>query len=762
MKNTRKKPAILLMSSFPPTECGIATYTADLLHSLSYQFGNTFNFVKCDLANRYNKLNPSDYCLNPMIKEDYIHTATLINENKNIQLIHIQHEFGLFGGNYGSFLIPFLEEITAPVVITFHTVLPEPNPELKTIVLKLAFKSKSIIVMTQKSAKILIDDYHISEDKIKIFPHGTHSVDWVENIVIKKKYGLENRNILSTFGLLGPGKNIETALNALPKIIEHYPNTLYLIIGKTHPHNLDNGVDGYRILLQNLTQKLKINDHVLFLDHFLELPELLEILQGTDIYLFTSKDPNQAVSGTFSYAMSCGCPIIATSIPHTREMLTPEIGKIIEIGSSSQLANAVLEILADPEIKNNMSLNAYKTSRAGCWENIAITQAEFYKELLNGSINLNYNLPKVNLDHLKQMTTKVGIIQFSKIGHPDINSGYTLDDNARALIVMCKHYQLYGFDEDLKYIERYLNFIEKCQTDDGTFVNYIDQDNNIHVKNDHVNLEDSNTRAIWALGTLISIKELLLEDTYLKARAILEKCMTWMPGILSPRSIAFLIKGLYLCKGSIPDKTRRTLITNLSEKLVSRYDLNREKDWNWFEEYMTYANSVLPEAMLYAYLVTEEEGYKKIAVDSFNFLLNKSFVNNQFHPISNNGWYHKNSEAEKFGEQPIDVGYTIEALENFYYTFKSPRYLHLMHLAFSWFLGNNHLKQLIYNPLTGGCHDGLEKTNVNLNQGAEATICFLMARLTMERVVNLNMKSQDVFSARSRILKNRHIKQREL
>ncbi len=762
MKNAEKRPEILLMSSFPPLECGIATFSTDLLHHITSQFGSAFKLVKCNLANSYNKLHPSEYCLNPEIREDYYNTACQVNENKNIKLVHIQHEFGLFGGTYGNYLFTFLDEVKVPVVMTFHTVLPNPNPELKTVVLKLASKCSYIIVMTKESQRILMEDYKISSNKLQIIPHGTHSIDWVQNSVIKKKYGLENKNILSTFGLLGPGKNIETALMALPKIIKQYPNTLYLIIGKTHPHNVKNGVDEYRILLQQLVKELEINDHVLFLDHFLELPELLEILQGTDIYLFTSKDPNQAVSGTFSYAMSCGCPIIASSIPHTRELLSSNIGEIIEIGNSTQLANSVLKILGNPKLKNSMSLNAYKTSRSTSWENIAITQAEFYKKLIQPSKNLTYNLPKVNLDHLNKMTTDVGIIQFSNIGHPDINSGYTLDDNARALIVICKHYQLYGYKEDLKSIECYLSFIEKCQNKDGTFVNYLDRNENIHIKNDYVNLEDSNSRAVWALGNVIAIKDLLPEDSFLLASKMLDKCMSWIPGVLSPRSEAFLIKGLYLCKGAIPDATRRNLIIKLSERLVSKYDLNTEKDWQWFEEYMTYANSVLPEAMLYAYLVTEENVYKDIAIDSFIFLLNKLFVKGKFRPISNNGWYYKNTEANKFGEQPIDVGYTIEALENFYYTFRDQRYIDLMQQAFSWFLGNNHLQQIIYNPLTGGCHDGLEESNVNLNQGAESTICYLMARLSIERVVNLEMKSQDVFSARSRILKNRHIKQREL
>lgn len=297
---------------------------------------------------------------------------------------------------------------------------------------------------------------------------------------------------------------------------------------------------------------------------------------------------------------------------------------------------------------------------------------------------------------------------------------------------------------------------------DGKFVNYLDASKNIHIKNDYVNLEDSNSRAIWALGTVMSIKELLPEDNFLSARKILGKCLPWIPGVMSLRSVAFLIKGLYLCKDAIPTNQRKKLIVHLADKLVSRYDLNQDKEWHWFEEYLTYANSVLPEAMLYTYLVTENNNYKNIAIKSFDFLLNKNFVSNQFRSISNDGWHLKNEGSKRYGEQPIEVGYTLEALENFYYAFKTPRYLELMQKAFSWFLGNNHLKQLIYNPITGGCHDGLEEYNVNLNQGAESTICYLLARLSMERVVSLEMQSQDVFQINSRVLKNRHTQKREL
>ena len=764
MSNRTEKPKILLMSTFPPTECGIATFSTDLYQAVSHQFGGCLDMVKCELSTGYNHFNPSEYHLNPRVLEDYKHTANVINSDKNIKLVHIQHEFGLFGGSYGKYLFAFLETINSPVLITFHTVLPNPNEELKNVVRTLNYYASGIVVMTKQSAKILIDDYQIAAEKITIIPHGTHLIAWKEKNEIKKKYGLINRQILSTFGLIGPGKSIETALKALPEIKEKIPSIIYLIIGKTHPNTITNGVDEYRLYLHKLAKQLSVEDHVIFLDHYLQLAELLEILQATDLYLFTSKDPNQAVSGTFSYAMSCACPIIATSIPHTRELLNSDIGKIIEINNSSQLAKGSIEILSNPLLKKEMSLNAYEKSQATIWENIAVLQAETYINNLDKPLELQYNYDPIKLDHLKNLTTDFGIIQFSKINIPDLNSGYTLDDNARALIAMCHFHKFHPDKENLKSIIVYLNFIDRCQTKDGSFINFIDRFKNNHIKNDYVNLEDSNARAIWALGTVLNNRKNLPENYASIAYGILEKTLNWVPKTMSPRSIAFLIKGIYLCEGVLSFESRKNMIISLAEKLVTRYDLNHEKNWNWFEEYLTYANSVLPEAMLYAYKITKEEIYKDIAHQSFNFLLKQLFVQDSFRAISNNGWSHKDLQntKERYGEQPIDVAYTIESLALFYETFKEPRYLYLAKRAFSWFLGNNHLKQLIYNPLTGGCHDGLEENNVNLNQGAESTICYLMARLTLERMLKPAKPNPALYSVKHRILTGRKKRQEEL
>lgn len=733
MNDTASNSKILFISSFPPTECGIATYTTDVINALSKKFSKSFTCIKCDLNRGIQTGSTSEYTLNPEVREDYTTLAQEVNLDSSIALIHIQHEFGLFGGSYGTYLFDFLKLINKPVILTFHTVLPDPEEELKAVVKDLVSHAASIFVMTRTSVKILEEEYQIEPQKIEYVPHGTHLIKWVDSEELKEKYGYKGRILLSTFGLLGSGKSIETALKALPEIIKHTPEVLYLIIGKTHPNNIQNNTDEYRDYLVNLVEELDISKHVIFINRYLELSELLELLWATDIYLFTSKDPNQAISGTFAYAMSCACPIIATSIPHTREILTKDYGYIIKIGDSEHLSKACIELLSDKNLRETMGMRAFQKANTTIWENVSIIHAKLYNQTIKTSIPIKFDYPIIKLDHFRKLTTSRGIIQFSKICIPDISSGYTLDDNARALIAMCRLYELTPNQENLKYIGIYLDFIVRCQTPQGTFVNYIDENDHVHIKNDYVNLEDSNARAVWALGTVISLQDLLPAEIKNKALNCFLTSSRWIPGVLSPRAVGFTIKGLYFSQIALQENYIRKNIETLATNLVTQYDITMEKDWDWFEEYLTYSNSVLPEAMLYAYLATGKESFKKTALDTFHFLLSKMFIDGKLKVISNRGWYHKGIEPNKYGEQPVDVFCIIQTLDIFYKTFKVPRYKILMEKAFDWFLGDNHVFQIVYNPLTGGCGDGLETENVNLNQGAESTVCYLLARLIMEQ-----------------------------
>jgi len=735
MKAISNKSKIVFLSTFPPTQCGIATYTQDTIKGITDVFGKSIACEICELVKEPIENPTQAFTLNTNNREEYAQVAEQINEDESIKLVHIQHEFGLFGGNYGDHLLDFLNVIKKPVTFTFHTVLPNPNNELKTFVKLLLSYSNSVFVMTNRSHEILINDYNIPQDYITTISHGTHVVVYEAPETAKAKFGFEDRKVLSTFGLLGEGKNIETGLRSLRKIVEHTPNALYLIIGRTHPNLIIDGVDTYREKLEAIVNELDLHDNVRFINQYLETEELLSYLQATDIYMFTSKDPNQAVSGTFSYAMSCACPIVASKIPHTKEVLTEDSGILVDIGDEEQFADAAIKLLSDENLREEMGKSAFRKTRASSWENIAIAHINTYNKLIEDSTEIKFTYPSIELAHVKKMTTELGIIQFSKISIPDLSSGYTLDDNARALVALCMHYRLTEDKADLPYILIYLDFIERCQKPKGNFMNYVDEHNREHIEqNAEVNLEDSNARGIWALGTVVSIGNILPEAITKKASKCLLNSLKWAETIQSPRSIGFATKGLYLYHSAVPNLYVAAIINKLNAKLLSNYEIHASKDWRWFENYLTYGNGILPESMLFAYLVTNKPIYKKVALESLEFLISKTYKGDNFKVISNNGWYHRDSEPAEYGEQPIDVAYMIQTLNSFYSAFKTPEYKRQMKIAFNWFLGKNHLSQIMYNPVSGGGYDGLEKDNVNLNQGAESTVCYLTSRLIMENL----------------------------
>ena len=726
-------PEILFLTTYPPRECGIATYSEDLIQALKKQFVYSFDIKVCAIESekeQHEYKNPIvKYKLNTSRTESYLELARQINRDENLKIVLIQHEFGLFAETTQAFN-DFVSRIKKPIVFVFHTVLPRPDEVFKQNVQHLLDCASGIIVMTNSAEEILERDYRVDSSKITVIPHGTHLVPHLDKNMLKEKYGLKGRTVLSTFGLLSSGKSIETTLEALPSIVRTSPEVTFLIIGKTHPTVALREGEVYREELQRKIIELGLQDNVRFVNKYLPLDQLLEYLQLTDVYLFTSKDPNQAVSGTFSYALSCGCPVVSTPIPHAVEVLAGDTGILFDFGNSQQLAQAVNKLLFDVEFKQRIIVNALHKITCTAWENSAVAHARFLQRIARKKFELHYRNPEINLDHFKKMTTDFGMLQFAILNQPDIHSGYTIDDNARAMIALCQHYKMTRDDADLPYIQIYLDFIEYCERPGRNFINYVDFDRNFTAQNEEVNLDDSTGRAIWALGYLVSLSHLLPYKMTAKAEAIFERALQNVSNIHSPRAMAFILKGLYYYNRSVVSEHTVDLTKLLADRLVSLYRKEATDGWAWFESYLTYANSVLPEALLCASTITDNDEYKAIAKRSFDFLIEKTFDQDCIRVISNKTWHYKGTLCGKYGEQPIDVAYTVLTLRKFHDIFKEPHYLEKMEMAFNWFLGNNHLEQIIYNPCTGGCFDGLEQHNVNLNQGAESTVSYLMARLT--------------------------------
>ena len=729
------KKLILFVSSYPPRECGIATFTKDLVDAIKKRFTHQIEMKVCALEEGVSSFQYDEdvvYRLDTTKREHYARIAEKINNNRQISALMIEHEFGLFGGKYGEYLLDFLEKLKKPVVITFHTVLPKPHPKLLSVVTSLANSCRNIIVMTHSSGKVLEEDYGVPPEKIRLIPHGTHLTLWREHSEIKKQFGIDHHLILSTFGLLGPNKSIETALYALPGIVKEFPSVLYLILGQTHPGIIKHEGEKYRTFLETKVHELKLDKYVRFINKYLSLEELLDYLLATDIYLFTSKDRQQAVSGTFIYAMSCACPIVATAIPHAKEMLTDDTGILVDFEKPEQITHAVLHLLKKWSLREEMSIRALMKTRDSTWENVSLKTVQLYEHVIP-HLHLFYRYPEINMLHIKNMTSEIGIIQFARIDVPDIVSGYTLDDNARALIALTMHYIQFGEKQDLPLMDTYLNFMGRCQRTNGRFVNYIDRNNRIHIRNNAENMDDCNGRAIWALGYFISHKD-KLENKYVeKAQQMFEKVWHVIDEFISPRAMAFIIKGLYFYYQANEDREIANKISSLSDSLLNFYNEISDKNWQWFEEYLTYANATLPESMLYAWKVTGNVTYRIVAKSTFDFLLSTLFKNEQLYVISNSIWFKKSGGTTKlFGQQPVDVSYINMTLDLFYREMQEEKYKNYLLVAFSWYLGNNILDQMVYNPKTGGCYDGIGKEGVNLNQGAESTITYLISRLIME------------------------------
>ncbi len=734
------------MSSYPERECGIATFSNDLVNAISNQFGHQLEVVVCALENGIKKRSyPKEvlYCLDAENKAAYKQMAKTINASPEVELVIIQHEFGLFGGDFGMYLIRFVTKLKKPYLITYHTVLPNPCKMRRSVVRELSERAFATVTMTAHAQNLLRDDYGLTSEQIQLIPHGSHPVEAKDKEALKSHYGYSDAIVLSTFGLIGPNKGIETSLYALPELVQTYPNIRFLVVGKTHPEIIKNEGEVYRERLEVLVDDLDLGDHVVFVNQFLETDTLLEYLQMTDVYLFTSRDPLQAVSGTFTYALSCGCPIVATAIPHTREMLHNSFGKLIDLDDSKALKAAVMELLEPSADLDHMKVNALHISKSNEWTNSAVKYTKVISDAMNHSFSVQ--LPAVTLKHLIHLTHDLGIVQFCKLNEPDLHSGYTLDDNARALVFVCDYLQLKEDRMLTVLIDKYLRFLARCQQENGTFVNYISIDGAVLEKNHNTNLEDSNGRAIWALGRVLSISEWLPESLVKKAQNLLEFSFPMLHTMESPRAIAFSMKGLHFYTSRYHSAPSDALFRSLGLKLLSRYQEQRGENWHWFEKRMTYGNSILPEAMMYAYLNNGESVFLEAATETFHFLLSRVFRNGYLQVIPNESWY---SDSDSFcslkgGEQPIDVSYTVLTLDLFHRVTGNPFYKRRKEQAFQWFLGQNHLNQFIYNPHTGGCHDGLEAENVNLNQGAESTICYLLARLAMqnERHKQVHMNS---------------------
>jgi len=659
-------------------------------------------------------------------KTDHLSLAEIFNNNEQISGVIVQHEYGIFGGLEGEILLTFMRNCKKPVLVTLHTTLPTPSPKMKSVTAKIILLANTIVVLTQRSKDIIENLYPESVGKVFIIPHGIHPSAFSDPEKFKAKLELENRIVLNTFGLLSRGKGIEYALRALPKVIKKYPSVLYLILGETHPVIRRHEGEKYRLELAALVTKLGLKKHVRFYDQYFSLPDLLEFLKATDIYIATSINPNQAVSGTLSYALGTGLAVISTQFAQAREIVTSETGRLVPIKDSPAFTKALLDLLGDEKRLKQMHLNAYKMTRPMLWNNVA----EKYTKLLTRLV-----IPQVKLTHLYTMTDDFGLFQFASLSVPNKDFGYTLDDNARALIV-CSWLIKQARTKELEALLRlYLAFVKKCQLKDGYFVNYIGfSDKRPTSQNNDEDLQDSQTRALWALSEIISNQE-LAADIRDQAKTMFLLKLGQEAKLTHLRAKAFAIKSFALVLPILPEKKTELLacIKDYADSLLTALTDNSVKSWRWFESDLNYNNALLSESLLIAGDITKNKEYTKQGLLSLEFLISKTF-SKTYMPIGHSEWYKNNQKRSNYDQQPEDPASMILALARAYKNTGGKHYRKLAKKCFSWFLGNNSLKKALYDYKNGGCYDGLHPNRVNLNQGAESLVSYLMSSFTISQL----------------------------
>jgi glycosyltransferase involved in cell wall biosynthesis len=722
-------PKICFLSTYPPKECGIATFTQDLCAAMNRKFNPRLKsqiIALNDDANFYNYNKNVAIEINKDDIDDYINKAKEINQRKDIKLVCIQHEFGIFGGEYGNHLIPFLELIEKPVVVTFHSVLPNPDKARKRIVKSLCDKSEVTVVMARKAIEILKNDYGIDKEKIHFIPHGIPSVPFMSQETFKRKLNLQNKIILSTFGLLSSGKGVEYIIRALPPLVKKHPNILYLIVGETHPVVRKEEGEKYRKQLMQEVERLGLKNNVKFYNKYLTLQEIIDCILATDIYICTNLEKNQIVSGTLSYATGCGRTVVSTPITYAKELLSQGRGIIVDEKSPESYTKKIDEVLSNPELKETIEKNAYTHTRSMTWTNVATNYLKTFNKALKLKDEIIEEFPEIKLDHIINMTDDFGMIQFANNTTPDPKSGYTIDDNSRALIAATLHNKIFNSTESSKLAKTYLNFIEYCQDRNGNFQNNIDNKNEIL---DPIS-EDALGRTIWALGYTINKSK--NPKQIKKAQELLQKSLDAIEKIKYPKATALSLIGLYHYNKKIPKKETLNLIKKFADQLIQNYKNESSKDWQWFEEILSYSNSKLPEALYLAHNTTKNQEYLDIAEKTLRFLTELIFIKDKLCLIGQNGWCKKNGKRSFFDQQPVDASSLVQTFLTAYSTTNKKEYYEKAITAFNWFFGKNHLNQTVYDETTGGCFDGIGEHKLNINQGAESTLSYLIARLFLE------------------------------
>jgi glycosyltransferase involved in cell wall biosynthesis len=743
---------IAVIGNYLPRQCGIATFTTDLCDALSAEYGTARLLAVPinDTESGYNYPARVRWTVAQDVLRSYQDAAAFLNFN-NIDMVCLQHEYGIFGGQAGSHILSLLRALKMPVVTTLHTVLREPNPEQRSVMEEIAALSDRMIVMSQLSAQFLQEIYKVPGEKIDLVPHGVPDLPFLDPNFYKDRFQVEGKAVLLTFGLLSPNKGIENVIQALPRILAGHKNVMYVVAGATHPHVLRRDGEQYRTYLQTLAEELGVKSQVIFHNRFVNPEELVEFIGAADIYITPYRNEAQVVSGTLAYAVGAGKAIISTPYWHAIELLDDRRGALVPFANPDAIAQKTLELLNTPALRHAMRKRAYLYAREMVWKKAAQgymrsferaraertqnPRVEFSAPAAAQPLN---KLPMLKLDHLERLTDSTGILQHAIFTVPNYGEGYTTDDNARALILTVLLEQLGRSNPSATTSSsRYLSFLEHAfNQKTGRFRNFLLYDRHWAEK---VGSEDSHGRALWALGSVLGRSE----DRGLRGAAgrLFEFTLPVAVAFTSPRAWAFTVLGIQEYLHAFPgDRDAQKLRSVLAERLLSMYEAVKKPTWTWFEDVVAYSNARLPQALLLAGSSISDHRMISAGLESLDWLLGVQRCDRKGHfvPIGSLG-YRQGGEKARFDQQPVEAAGTISACLEACRITGEARWRNEAWSAFNWFLGANDLQRPLYDSASGGCRDGLHPDRVNENQGAESSLSFLTALAEMRRAETMEL-----------------------
>jgi glycosyltransferase involved in cell wall biosynthesis len=744
---------VAIIGNYLPRKCGIATFTTDLCDAIHAEYRTTelLALPVNDTPAGYRYPSRVRFELSQDDLNSYGQAADFLNFS-DIDLVCLQHEYGIFGGPAGSHILELLRRLHMPVVTTLHTLLREPNADQRIVMEEIAALSDRLIVMSRQSAEILQDVFCVPTSKIDLIPHGIPGLAFTDPTFYKDAFGTEGKDVLLTFGLLSPNKGVENVINALPAILSRHKNVVYVVSGVTHPHVLRHEGEKYRQSLQKLARDLGVQGNVTFRNRFESPQELVELIGAADIYITPYKNKAQVVSGTLAYALSAGKAIISTPYLHAIELLDEQRGVLVPFDNPQAIAEKTIELLHNGTARHAMRKRGYLYTRDMVWDRVAQQYMGSFERVYNERLRnpratfsaqnteKTFNhLPVVNLDHLLRMTDHTGIVEHAVFVVPNYPEGYSTDDNARALIVavLLEEFGSVAPKDSVDLASRYLAFLWLAfDPSSKRFRNSLSYERQWQ---ESQGSEDSHGRALWSLGTVLGRSK---EDGLRGAAGrLFGLAVPAAVEFKSPRACAFALLGLLEYLESFPgDRAVLNAVDALAGRLFEAYSAHSSADWKWFENGLSYSNARLPQALIRAGTLGANESMVSAGLEALDWLaaVQHCEVKGHFVPVGCHGFYSKKTEKARFDQQPVEACASVSASLQAYRATGKARWRKEAWTAFNWFLGCNDLQIALYDPATGGCRDGLHPDRANENQGAESTLSFLMALLEMRKLEETN------------------------